>query len=313
MSRMAKSLFVFLLVLICSYGIVNDFGRDQNGDGVSYPRHVFWPGIESPLELCGMLVYQQIPLGKSPLSDSRQSYEWRLAAIQALSLGEQYREAHVPSTLSFIAKTGVVSIVAVLVLLQIQPRRDPVVSAWISHVGLRGAIGATWISSFGAATVSILIMNLFWMLWMKIHWIYRAETDYYELFDVQGAVQSQKHMIEEYPIAVGPVGPINVLLGGVVFYLAMLAMLIRRRSFVGAQKYEYCLQCGYPRAGDKSIICPECSLPNDQNQRQLGMLSRLKIKGLAVFIASFAMFSAPLWLGWFAPYIPEELLRFLPF
>jgi len=297
------------IIFVVAVSITTSFGAHY-GAKSGYPRMVYSKPIEVPLEIVGMMIYQNIPLGRSSYSSGGQPYGVRLAVMRSFTLGEDEWGDYPPSSIQFILKLGILNTVGVL-LVYLFKRQDGVVSAWIRQLGRYRAGWSVWGRALGCASIAVFVSNLVWMLWLKVHWIYRADSDYWQLFNVKGQIRSQMVMQPWTPIAVRTVSQAAVGFGGVLFYFLLVNMLFNRFSLKGANRFGYCAKCGYPCIDEAMLPCPECGL-----SKAAAVLSRngrrqwVTISLLAFSI--FTLFCAPLWLAWIAPILPDSVLRFIP-
>ncbi len=311
MTKLLQYIAICVISLLCSVSVVKSFGAGHSSGSISFGTE-YWPLVNEPLEMASMLIYGQVPLGSVPLPDYGQPQGMRLAISRSFSLWEDQLGTRLPSVGIFVCKLAAIAFVSIqFVLIYLRSQNEPIAS-WIKCVRYRHAFLKIWILATSIASVSILASNLAWMLWVKVYWIFYADTINSEFVVNQGLAYFQTTSPGLIPVALQTVPQILVALGGVTMYLGCSYLLLNKYASDGALRFGYCGECGYSRAGESAAVCPECGKDN-HDFKALKRSRKRWVGFLLLLFGCFVMMCAPLWIAWITAVLPESVARSILF
>lgn len=305
LSKLLITATVVGMVVVCASVVVSPYDSDDSSVfGLTTGK--LSRTVDEAVQVVGVLIFDHAPLGRVVLPDYSQPLGLRLAVLRSFSLWEDTWGTGVPSVGSFVFKLAGVSVLPVLVVLLYRRSGSGVVDAWLSNVSRWRAILSVWFVSTGIAAFAMLITNLSWMLWVKVYWVFYAETVANEMVVHQGKSHIQTVIPGWSPVAMQTIAQSAVGLGGIALYFLLVVMVVDKSAYRGAVRFGYCANCGYSRFGKTSSICPECGIGESNANGKFRGRKRRTIR-LFLFFGCFVLLSTPLWLAWVAPILPAGI------
>ncbi len=255
-----------------------------------------------------MVIYQNIPLAQVPWQAPPNG--WKAALMRARSLGEGPMNATDHFGITFIIKLMLLNAVGSLLIVTAMRSRHERCAAWIRRHGWRRAFTAVYAITLGLASISILIVNFTWTIWMKVVDIHAANRSWTVLTPDNARVV-HGDFASGTPVVIGPAAHLGMLIGGGIFYFLLswwtVGLLVKRSNRLAGS----CKRCGYPITTENFAICPECG-PVIEKRAAFGFRMTHSFTAM-VFALAFILLCSPLWLAWIGLVISEHWQQILGF